>query len=321
MKNKNNIKVSVVVCTYNHRGTIEKTINSILAQDWKCSYEIIIADDDSNDGAKEFITAYMSNINCNKKIILRNKNTGGGINFIEALEAADGEYIAYCEGDDYWINPLKTDIQLLRLEENHSIDLVWTDINIWDDLEKKWINSVFRSGHLKRFNTAAEYLINKAFSAPSTWMFRRNLVPLIRAIVDRKYIDGTFPLIVELMQSRKIEYIDEVTAVYTKHQNSSTNTSNLYKRYLFARSIFDIQIDLVERYNFGERVRKIIIKRELKRLIILAILFKDKEYINLKNSQYKSILLKTVGIILSNGICRSMIALYYKKRHKFIAEI
>jgi glycosyltransferase involved in cell wall biosynthesis len=118
--------VSVVVVTYNHYAFIEECLDSILSQKVNFEFEILIGEDDSNDGTREICMRYAKEYPDKIKLILRdrkdviyiNNKPTGRFNFIETTQAVSGKYIALCEGDDYWINSLKLQIQVDFLEEN-----------------------------------------------------------------------------------------------------------------------------------------------------------------------------------------------------------
>ncbi|MEX1211392.1 MAG: glycosyltransferase [Balneolaceae bacterium] len=119
--------VSVCCITFNHEKFIRDAIESFLMQKTSFPFEIIIHDDASTDGTQEIIKEY-SEVDPRIIPILREdniKSTGVHI-FPIASQIARGKYIALCEGDDYWIDPLKLEKQVAFLEENKNFTLVTT---------------------------------------------------------------------------------------------------------------------------------------------------------------------------------------------------
>jgi len=92
--------ISIVMCTYNGVKYVEEQIESLLKQTYK-PLEIIISDDASNDGTREILRRYEKNPSI--KLFYREKNTGLGKNFAFASQQSQGEYIAYSDQDDIWI--------------------------------------------------------------------------------------------------------------------------------------------------------------------------------------------------------------------------
>lgn len=116
-------KVSVVTITYGHEKYIVETLDGVLMQTYDGPVEFIIANDDSPDNTDGVIRRYFeehnppSNFTIN--YVRHEKNKGMNLNFLWALKQASGNYIALCEGDDYWNDPLKLQKQVDFMEQNH----------------------------------------------------------------------------------------------------------------------------------------------------------------------------------------------------------
>lgn len=115
-------KVSVVTITYGHENYIMQTLDGVMMQDYPGKIEFIIANDNSPDQTDIVIKSYLSSAkipeNFEIKYTKHDANKGMMPNFIWALEHATGKYIALCEGDDYWTDPLKLQKQVDFLEAN-----------------------------------------------------------------------------------------------------------------------------------------------------------------------------------------------------------
>lgn len=111
------IMVSISCITYNHSKYIAKAIDSFLMQQCNFRVEILIGDDCSNDGTTEIIDSYAAKYPQIKRLITE-KNVGPTQNVIRVAQAAKGKYIATCDGDDYWTDPLKLQKQVDFLENN-----------------------------------------------------------------------------------------------------------------------------------------------------------------------------------------------------------
>jgi len=127
MKNwKNSIQVplvSICIITYNHEVFIAETLESFLTQETTFPFEIIIDEDFSTDKTADIIREYAKKYPKIIKANLRQKNVGPMINFIKNVQRATGKYIAVCEGDDYWINKHKLQIQIDILNKYRNIDM------------------------------------------------------------------------------------------------------------------------------------------------------------------------------------------------------
>lgn len=110
--------LSVCIITYNHRNYIEQAIEGALMQKTNFSYEIIIADDCSTDGTKEIARSYKEKYPDLITLILQEENIGAAKNWMQLINKPSSRYIAYCEGDDYWTDPNKLQMQVDFLENN-----------------------------------------------------------------------------------------------------------------------------------------------------------------------------------------------------------
>lgn len=125
------MKVSVSVVTYNHKNYIKQCLDSILMQETDFDYEIILGEDESTDGTREICLDYANRhpekirlfLRSRKDVILINEKPSGRYNFIENLKTCNGQYIALCEGDDYWTDPLKLQRQVDFLENNKTVNI------------------------------------------------------------------------------------------------------------------------------------------------------------------------------------------------------
>ena len=138
------IKVSVVMITYGHENYIIEAIEGVLKQQCDFQVELIIANDNSPDKTDEVIVDFLANKTLPDHIVfkytIQEANKGMNPNFIWALEQGSGKYIAICEGDDYWTDPLKLQKQVDYLEENKDFVAVGHQRNV---LEKGVLNYNF----------------------------------------------------------------------------------------------------------------------------------------------------------------------------------
>ena len=108
--------VSVIVLTYNHEKYIKQALDSILEQKVDFKYEILIGDDASTDSTSDIVREYAANYPDVVCAYVREKNIGATNNLYDLLCRAQGNYIACCEGDDFWTDPSKLQVQIEWLE-------------------------------------------------------------------------------------------------------------------------------------------------------------------------------------------------------------
>ncbi|SDJ62622.1 Glycosyl transferase family 2 [Flavobacterium noncentrifugens] len=106
--------------TYGHEKFIEQAINAVLLQECNFDFDLIVCNDKSPDATDAVVKSIIENHpNGNKiKYFSHPENLGMIPNFYFALEKCTGKYIAICDGDDYWTDPLKLQKQVDFLESN-----------------------------------------------------------------------------------------------------------------------------------------------------------------------------------------------------------
>lgn len=108
-------KVSVCMIAYKHEAYIRQAIESILSQDVDFLIELVIGDDCSPDGTAAICEEFAAR-DPRVRLLPRERNLGVMPNFSRTLLACRGEYIAVCEGDDYWTDQFKLRKQVRHLE-------------------------------------------------------------------------------------------------------------------------------------------------------------------------------------------------------------
>lgn len=127
-------KVSIVSISYNQEEYIREALDGFAAQRTEFPVEVIIADDASTDATPRIIGEYAARYPQLFRPILRQTNIGVHANFKDVLSAARGEYLALCEGDDYWTDPLKLSKQVKYLDRHpettvcfHPVRVIYED--------------------------------------------------------------------------------------------------------------------------------------------------------------------------------------------------
>ena len=113
------IKVSVICNVFNHGAYIRDALEGFVSQKTDFAFEVLIHDDASTDDSPRIIREYEEKYPQLIKPVLQTENQysrGGGITRRFQLPRAKGKYLAMCEGDDYWTDPLKLQKQFDFME-------------------------------------------------------------------------------------------------------------------------------------------------------------------------------------------------------------
>jgi len=126
------MKVSVCMITYNHEKYLKQTIESVLMQKTNFDFELVIGNDNSPDKTTSIIEEFInSHPNGHRIKFLNNEvNIGMMPNLYNTLQNCTGEYVALCDGDDYWTDENKLQKQIDILDKNATIALCFHPVNI-----------------------------------------------------------------------------------------------------------------------------------------------------------------------------------------------
>lgn len=119
------VAVSILCITYNHAAFIGNALNSFVNQKTNFRFEIVIGEDCSTDNTLEILKSWENNYPMKIKILPPLPNMGIHLNLRRTYAACTGRYIAYCEGDDRWTDPLKLQKQFDYLESHPECVLVY----------------------------------------------------------------------------------------------------------------------------------------------------------------------------------------------------
>lgn len=246
--------VSICCLAYNQEKYIRQTLESLLMQRTSFSYEIIVHDDASTDNTRKIIEEYASNFPHTIKPVFQkeNKYSKSGFNFQYkyVFPKAIGKYIAICDGDDYWIDPLKLQKQVDFLESHPDYGLVHTKAAKYYEASETFAGT---AGH--NFDDF-EGLLTECSVAHSSTCFRNDLmIEYIENIKPQERTTWTtddFPLWLWIIQHSKFKLLDEVTTIYRQQIGSLSHIKNDSKRLDFNEGVYDIVDFYLSKYATPE---------------------------------------------------------------------
>lgn len=134
--------VSICTLTFNHAKFIRQCLDGFLMQEREFGIEILIHDDASTDGTVEILREYEAKY---PGLIFplyesENQYSRGGAGKMDFFNynRARGKYIACCEGDDYWTDPLKLQKQVDFMEANPEYSVCFHRTRHWNVNEDLW---------------------------------------------------------------------------------------------------------------------------------------------------------------------------------------
>lgn len=241
MMNEKNPLVSICCITYNQENYIRDTLEGFLIQKITFPIEIVIHDDASTDATAKIIQEYANKYPELFVTILQKENQwskgGGSIYARFVFPRARGKYIALCEGDDYWTDPLKLQKQVGFLEENEEYGLIYSKAKVFNNKEQIYeMNTIG-----KAFNNRGLLLSNPIPTL--TTVFRKSLYQRYILEVEpenKNWNMGDYSAWLWFSFNSKIYFLDEITATYRVLTESASNSSDGNKRFQFNLSSFNV---------------------------------------------------------------------------------
>lgn len=256
MSTNQNPLVSVIMITYDHEKYIGQAIEGGLMQKANFDIELIIANDNSPDNTDELIKEILKNNISKIHIDYTNHDSNKGMmsNFIWALHQARGKYIALCDGDDYWTDPLKLQKQVDFLESNPDFSICFHKVNEIDMIGNRMSNQIVKSQENEQeynlFDLAKENFIH----TPSV-VFRKSFDSL--PVWFQFSSIGDYPLYMICAERGKIKYLPNAMANY--RIGSGAWSSKPYK-YRVINSIFTLNL-LINYFKNNNKVKQLLTDR------------------------------------------------------------
>lgn len=305
------IKVTVVMLAYNHEQWISKAIDSIVHQKTDFKFKLFVHDDCSTDNTKAIIEQYHEKYSDIVVPFYETENLySKDIKITEKilLPHIKSEYIAMCEGDDYWtdLSKLQQQVDYMESHKNctlcfHNADFVDTDGNMLKPFYPQNIWNDFEIEKKISFQNGADFsvieILRLDFTPTASLMFRYELYNELRKF------DISLDLLIRLIATNMgyAHYINKKMSAYrTGNSQSASGVLQNSEQKLFDEfyklhcSILD-EFDEYTNFQYHEEILK---QEERKKLTVYASTLNLKkmkdssEYKNLKKMYIVKILAK-----------------------------
>ena len=236
--------ISIAIITYQHVNYIEQTIKSVLEQETSYDYEIVIADDCSSDGTREELQKYKEMYPDKIRLLLNDVNLGMVKNEAALLSACEGKYIAYLDGDDYWTDSHKLQLQVDFLENNNEYSSCYSNAKCIGDDGKELLTYKVYKHDISDYKFFYECIP----TIPTSSFVIRNIflnTDYIKYYSKMKYITDRVSFCLALKYG-KIGYIDRSMSVYrffTKGKSFSSKKIIVQKKDYV--TCLKVQLDIV----------------------------------------------------------------------------
>jgi glycosyltransferase involved in cell wall biosynthesis len=233
--------VSVKMITYNHAPYLAEAIEGVITQDTDFPFELVISEDCSTDNSRAIALDYQRRYPEIIRVLVSDSNVGMMANGRRALKACRGEFIAYCEGDDYWIDHQKLAKQVAVLSRLKDIDICFHSCYIKYEKQQKKELSAVRSHTDQVFDLSTVIIGGGSFMPTASLLVRRSAL-----LSAQDWIDAESPPVgdyfIQVFGAQKggAYYINEPMCVYRTdvagswtETNKQTDASDAFEKSFF----------------------------------------------------------------------------------------
>jgi len=225
--------VSIICLTYNQEKYVRDCFEGFVMQQTSFPFEVLLYDDASTDGTPAIIEEYTAKYpEIFKPTLYKKNNFSQGLGYVglyTGIKEAKSKYVAYCEGDDYWIDPLKLQKQVDFLESYPDYEICAHETLVKYEDGKEIFYSDFEHNLFvsvkKRDYTFEEILTGNIIHISS--MMYRNCDILLSPWMHR-ISAGDMILYRLLGEYGKLHILSDTMSVYRDHSDSLTNSNKEY---------------------------------------------------------------------------------------------
>ncbi len=251
-------RVSVFMMAYNHEPYIQQSIESIIFQKTDFDFDIVIGEDCSTDNTRDLIKRIAGEYPGKFVLLFHTINLGPHANQIAVFNACKGEYIAMCEGDDYWMDPYKLNNQTAYLNKHPGTGMVCTNYRKYYELEGRYQNNCFNIKRYEKQVKFTDYILDQSSISTATVMLRNRILreyfSEVAEEMRNSFIVGDTPLWLFIAAKSHIAVFKEETAVYRILDSSACHFTDPEQHYRFVLKGFEMADYFYTRYGNNDKV-------------------------------------------------------------------
>ena len=214
--------LSVVIITFNQIKFLKQTIESIIKQETGYFFEIIVSDDCSTDGTREYCESLLSSAKYNYKYVRMNLNGGITRNCNYGLKHASGKYVTIIGGDDLFL-PSKIQTHVDYMESHPEVTISYHPVDIFDSDSNTTIhltNQTFNDTPL-----SVQEIIKLCIPGSVSVAVRADAIPA-GGFDNRLPVVSDWLYYIEIAAKGKVGFIGETLARYRKHGNQASSKTH-----------------------------------------------------------------------------------------------
>ena len=251
--------ISILCLTYNHASFIRQALDGFLMQKTSFPFEVLIHDDASTDGTQEIIREYVARYPEIIKPVYQTENQwqkGVPVSKKFQFPRVRGKYVAMCEGDDYWTDPLKLQKQVDFLDGHPDYSVCFHPVRVlWENDPGKEEIFPLPEARFHKTTLTADDLIQQNFIQTNSVVYRWAF-PEFESLDD--YPEGILPgdWYLHLIHAKhgKIGFLEDTMSVYRRHEGGIWQNRPVL-RYGLKHMRFYEEVDKLFDFRFHEQIQ------------------------------------------------------------------
>lgn len=260
--------VSVCMTTYNHEAYIAQAIESVVQQRCTFGIELVVGVDCGSDRTIEICREYEQRYPDMVRVMERSENIGMRRNYAQTLAECRGDYVAICDGDDWWCDREKLHHQVEYLTEHPDVAMCFTRSE-----------RVSADGRREPYpptdgDCSFEEMLRLNRAENCTTLARRAVIEEyyreVRPLEHTEWLTDDLPMWLWFAARHKIAFLDRVTACHRIVERSVSHSDDYRRRIAFCDSLGDIKLWADREFHNGEWREMLLRQRENEALWALA---------------------------------------------------
>lgn len=216
------LKISIIIPTYNVETYIEECLTSVFSQSYK-NYEVIVVDDGSSDQTVSVIQSLIEGKE--NAMLIQNGHDCQATARNTGLKKSSGDYVIFLDSDDYWGDEDALERVVKRIEETHPDVLNFSYVKVFEDGRKEpYLESISMHNYMEK-SDQLRFLFAKGLylASPCNKCIRKEILDSLW-FEEGVYSEDVLWSAKLLLQANFLDYVDENFYMYRQHEGSTRYT-------------------------------------------------------------------------------------------------
>lgn len=301
--NYNETPLLTIVCvTYNHEKYIDDAIKGFLSQITNFSFVILVHDDASTDRTAEIVRNYdRQHPDLFRNIYqTENQHSKNLLHYGIIFNQVNTKYIALCEGDDYWTDPLKLQKQVDFLESHEDYNGVFHKVSLLNNTTNESSECILNTDTPDSIEVT-DLLKKNIIRTCSILLRTESVSPLFTNNILKKAMPGDWLSFIFAIRNKKMKYLSDNMAVYRIHDGGIWSEAKdielrydkeLFNGYVFLKQILPYKYFKLVFHRYAYYLGYFATKNLKEKNYMNYILFKLKLYCELLKMNFLKLIIR-----------------------------